>query len=267
MKKHYTRLAQTYRTVLALLLWLAISPCIAQRDNVPIQLIERESEAVIWFGQASAALRLQADAQLIAPGMLSELQRLTDELANAANTGIRHRVYVLNSPQENMFTLPTGEIFIFSGFLDKVENRDELAFGLAHEIAHFRLEHGRERFRNSFKVTSDAQITATILARIVAAATSASVGSVAGSLGTGVTGRIFDLIASQTGSYVGRIAAKVPVQLVAQSAAATLGRFSQAQELEADRLALVIMTKTGHSADAATTLIQKLSDRWHRGED
>jgi len=42
----------------------------------------------------------------------------------------------------NAFAAPGGFVFITTGMLDFVENEDELAFVLAHEIAHIEMDHG-----------------------------------------------------------------------------------------------------------------------------
>ncbi len=42
----------------------------------------------------------------------------------------------------NAFAAPGGFVFITTGMLDFLKNEDELAFVLAHEIAHIELDHG-----------------------------------------------------------------------------------------------------------------------------
>ena len=40
------------------------------------------------------------------------------------------------------FSFQTGQIFVFRGMLNLIENRDQLAVILGHEIAHVVLNHG-----------------------------------------------------------------------------------------------------------------------------
>jgi predicted Zn-dependent protease len=47
----------------------------------------------------------------------------------------------LNSLGANAFAFPTGDIYITSGLLELIENDDELAFIMGHEIAHVVLRH------------------------------------------------------------------------------------------------------------------------------
>lgn len=239
---------------------------VSQDSEISDQVFAKESEALLRLGHGTAAVRLQADVRLVAPLIEADLQQLVDEIAVAAGTGVRHQIYLINSPQVNLFTLPTGEVFIFAGFIDIVDNLDELAFGLAHEIAHFKLNHGRSTIRTSIRIQKDTQVTAAILSTIVAAAAASYVGITVSGLysGTANGAAVFDLlVAEQAGAFVGRVAAKIPVALVLQSAAGTLGNFSQEQELEADRLGLSIMKKAGYEPNAAIKVMKKFPDSRH----
>jgi predicted Zn-dependent protease len=55
---------------------------------------------------------------------------------------------VIDSPQINAFCLPGGKIGVFSGLLDTVENDDQLAAVIAHEVAHALAHHASERIAN-----------------------------------------------------------------------------------------------------------------------
>jgi predicted Zn-dependent protease len=52
---------------------------------------------------------------------------------------------VLRSRQVNAFCLPGGKVAVFSGLLDVVANKDQLATVLSHEIAHALAHHANER--------------------------------------------------------------------------------------------------------------------------
>lgn len=53
--------------------------------------------------------------------------------------------HVLESDQVNAFCLPGGKIAVFTGLLDLVENDDQLAAVIAHEVAHALAHHASER--------------------------------------------------------------------------------------------------------------------------
>ena len=62
---------------------------------------------------------------------------------------IQWTLYIIDSPATaNAVCLPTGEIFVYSGLLKICKNQDELAFILAHEVAHILMNHGGENFTN-----------------------------------------------------------------------------------------------------------------------
>jgi predicted Zn-dependent protease len=52
---------------------------------------------------------------------------------------------VISSRQVNAFCLPGGKVAVFTGLLRVVENEDQLATVLAHEIAHALAHHSNER--------------------------------------------------------------------------------------------------------------------------
>ena len=55
------------------------------------------------------------------------------------------KVHIIDSDMINAFVLPNGEIFVMTGMLKTVENDDELAGILGHEIAHAILNHPAEQ--------------------------------------------------------------------------------------------------------------------------
>ena len=55
------------------------------------------------------------------------------------------KLNVLRSDKVNAFALPGGKIFVFTGILQVVQNDDQLATVLSHEIAHVLAHHASER--------------------------------------------------------------------------------------------------------------------------
>ncbi|KAM9762313.1 metalloendopeptidase OMA1, mitochondrial isoform 1-T1 [Menidia menidia] len=54
-------------------------------------------------------------------------------------------VHVVDSPNVNAFVLPNGKVFMFTGMLDAVADKDQLTIVLGHEMAHAILEHSAEQ--------------------------------------------------------------------------------------------------------------------------
>ncbi|XP_023370888.1 metalloendopeptidase OMA1, mitochondrial isoform X2 [Otolemur garnettii] len=54
-------------------------------------------------------------------------------------------IHVVDSPDINAFVLPNGQVFIFTGLLNSVNDTHQLSFLLGHEIAHAVLGHAAEK--------------------------------------------------------------------------------------------------------------------------
>lgn len=81
-------------------------------------------------------------ADLVAPDYEHEdaavLQRLVDRLANhAEQAGTTFRVGISEQSEPSALARPGGYIVVTRGLPDQAESENELAFVLAHEIAHF----------------------------------------------------------------------------------------------------------------------------------
>ncbi|HXN50087.1 MAG TPA: M48 family metallopeptidase [Bryobacteraceae bacterium] len=61
---------------------------------------------------------------------------------------IRYNFHVLQSPEENAFALPGGQVFIFTGLLADIHSEAELAYILGHEMSHVDLRHAVEIYQN-----------------------------------------------------------------------------------------------------------------------
>src|SRR4051794_36718097 len=59
----------------------------------------------------------------------------------AVNPEIRYRVRVIEDPSLNAFAYPHGSLYIHTGLLARMENEDELATVLGHEMTHVEDRH------------------------------------------------------------------------------------------------------------------------------
>lgn len=57
---------------------------------------------------------------------------------------------VLDDENKNAFALPGGYVYIFKGLLEKLDNDDEIAAALAHEMGHICAKHSVKRLQSSF---------------------------------------------------------------------------------------------------------------------
>lgn len=243
---------------------LVVSIQVVQSEafEVSEERIQRaESEAVLGIGRANAAVLLQGVVVLLSPELQQEIQSLADEISDAAECDVKPRIHIINDHSMNLFALPSKDIFIFAGFLEKIENLDELAFGLAHEIAHVCLKHGHRKLKHTFHL----QYTGAFVTTLLASMASAALGEVA-RIGTQLdVGEMFqsayDLHVEETVSRIAsQTAAKVTSELVMQAMISAAGSYSQRQEEEADRWGMIYMKRAGYDPAAATTLMRKFLD-------
>jgi len=97
--------------------------------------ISFEKRMQVQAAFAEAALMQQSGIKLVAPDVQDQLQSLAADIAVRSGVDMTFRVHITNDPYVGTFSLASGDIFLPTGYLNMVENRDEIAFGLAREIA------------------------------------------------------------------------------------------------------------------------------------
>jgi len=146
-----------------------------------------------------------------------------------------YRFYVVKQHVYNAFATPAGHIFINSGLLAALENEEELAGILAHEIAHVVSRHISQNIDRSPKI-SLATLAGIAAGIFVGAGGAAALGNavVAGSLAAG------------------------------QSASLA---YSREDELQADQLALEYLYQAGYSGQGLLGSMQKIRTKQWIGTD
>ena len=110
--------------------------------NVKKATTDVDEKEEIAIGSDMAA-RLLGAAPLVADG---ELQRYVNNVgrwlaSQTERAGLPWRFGVLDAPQLNAFATPGGHIFVTRGLVARMNNEAELAGVLAHEIAHVLKKH------------------------------------------------------------------------------------------------------------------------------
>jgi len=59
-------------------------------------------------------------------------------------------IKVIDDDPLNAISLPGGYIYVFRGLIDKVDNDDQLAGVIAHEVGHITAKHGVKRMQNAY---------------------------------------------------------------------------------------------------------------------
>ena len=138
--------------------------------------------------------------------------------------------YVIKENNINAFAAPAGHVFIFSGMIRVMDNVDELASVMAHELGHVSARHLGSRIERSKKIGMATM--AGILAAILAG------GKVAGPLITG------------------SIAAGIQAEL----------GYSREDERQADQLGFKYTLRSGFNPNGMITTLKKLQrERWYGG--
>jgi len=72
------------------------------------------------------------------------IDRFAAEVMAGTGSPFTPKVTVVRSPLTNAFALPGGQVYYFSGLLERTETADEFAGVLAHELGHVVHRHGME---------------------------------------------------------------------------------------------------------------------------
>ena len=148
-------------------------------------------------------------------------------------------VRVLAAPEFSALCTPDGTIVITIGLLEQLDNEDELAFILGHEVAHaIYRHHDKDWYKKSqyYAVISGAAIqnVADVSSRIGL-----------GGIDTGNLNRGLDVA-----SHLAKLSANVLAP-----------QMSQSQEDAADALGFDLMVRAGYDSEAALAVMDKLSEQ------
>lgn len=91
---------------------------------------------------------LKSGDVLFGDSISAYLSDLLDEVLKN-NTDLRDslQIYYLRSDEVNAFTTPDGIIIVSAGLISQLANEAQLAFILCHEIQHYRLKHGFNKYK------------------------------------------------------------------------------------------------------------------------
>ncbi|NOY57921.1 MAG: M48 family metalloprotease [Calditrichaeota bacterium] len=72
-------------------------------------------------------------------------------------TGLDYKVYIVNEPDLDHFSLPGGSIYIFRGLIGIADNASEIAMIIAHEVAHLASRDAVQRVAKKYTYAFAAQ--------------------------------------------------------------------------------------------------------------
>lgn len=187
-------------------------------------------------GQIGRSVMLQlhnAGAVVDDPLLTEYLTSLGSQLASLTDAeGQSFNFFVVKDNQINAFALPGGFIGVNAGLIQAADNESELAGVLAHEISHVTQRHIARAAYDSQR-TSIMSIAAMLAAIVLGVATDMS--------GDALTGAV---TASQA------LAAQRQIN------------FTRANEYEADRVGMELLSSAGFDPNAMSTFFEKLGRRY-----
>jgi predicted Zn-dependent protease len=146
------------------------------------------------------------------------------------------KFYVIKTDGYNAFAIPGGHVFIYSGLLEAMQNEDQLAGILAHEIAHVYCRHISQQIDKSKKITM------------------ASVAGIAAGILVGMTGG------------GGKAAQAVTTGSMAAGQSAMLA-YSRDNEMQADQIGLKYLEQAGYSGEGLLEILKKIRSQQWFGSD
>jgi beta-barrel assembly-enhancing protease len=166
----------------------------------------------------------------------------------AANPDIRYQVRVIEDPTLNAFAYPHGSLYVHTGLLARMENEDELATVLGHEMTHVENRHMLRYQRSALNKQIGISLAALAAAVVLADAEGDA-------LGNG------DWAKAATIDVVGNLIVGLGLQLAFM---ASVNGYGRGLEVEADRGGFVKMAAAGYDLQQAPKVYQALLD--DRGE-
>jgi predicted Zn-dependent protease len=142
-----------------------------------------------------------------------------------------YHFYVVKNHEYNAFATPAGHVFVNSGLMEAMENEEELAGILSHEIAHVVCRHISQKIDRAQKIgiATLAGIAAGILLGVGGSASAAN----ALTMGSAAAGQSVEL------------------------------SYSREDEFQADQIGMVCLTKAGYDGNGLLSMLKKLwSRRW-----
>ncbi len=110
-------------------------------------------QMIIFSPQQELQMGYQSAQQILKKEPLSNdrrinalVQRVGKKIAAAADQpDYKWQFFVIEKDVLNAFCLPGGKVFVYTGLFKAVQNEDQLAVVMGHEVAHAIARHGAER--------------------------------------------------------------------------------------------------------------------------
>jgi beta-barrel assembly-enhancing protease len=209
-------------------------------------------EQALWESSREEEKKLLENVKLYQDPLLdSYLGQVVSRLnppGMAANPSIRYQVRVVENPTLNAFAYPHGSLYVHTGLLARMENEDELATVLGHEMTHVENRHMLRYQRAMLNKQIGLSIAAVAAAVVIADAEGDA-------LGKGDWGQ------AATIDVLGNLIVGLGLQL---AFLASVNGYGRGLEVEADQGGFVKMSAAGYDLQQAPKVYKALLD--DRGE-
>lgn len=179
-----------YNFCLALLLTITFSISCSKKEPDAVESCETFNINLFSIDQ-DRALGAQVDSQLVAqykdtildrnryPKAYAHLERIKNNILNSGKVQNKDKfdwqVKIINQDVLNAFCTPGGYIYVYTGIIKYLDNEDDFAGVLGHEIAHADQRHSTKSMTRDYGVS-------TLLGIVLGQGTAAQLASVAASL-------------------------------------------------------------------------------------
>jgi predicted Zn-dependent protease len=213
------------------------------RSFVPLR-----DEAALWEKSRAEEEKLLGQVKLYGdPGLDAYLEEVVGRLnppAMAANPAVRYRVRVVQDPTLNAFAYPHGSIYVHTGLLARMEDEDELATVLGHEMTHVEYRHMLRYQRSAHNKAVGLSVAAISAAVILAVAEGDAVDH-----GHWATAEVLDVF--------GHVLVDLGLELAFQ---ASVNGYGRGLETEADMGGFGKLAAAGYDLREAPKVYQALLD-------
>jgi len=135
-----------FRLLFLSLSFFIISGCSKTPYTNRNQVVIFSPQQELQMGYQSAQEILKKERVSNDPRLNAIVRKVGTKIARAAaQPGYQWQFFVIDKDVPNAFCLPGGKVFVYSGLFRAVQNEDQLATVIGHEVAHAIARHGAER--------------------------------------------------------------------------------------------------------------------------
>jgi len=144
---------QRFYAFICLLVLLIVTGCTTEYN-----LATRKQETLLYSSEREVKIgdriapKIEARYVMVTDVDVNErVERIFDRIVAVCDRkDLVYFVKIIDEDPLNAVSLPGGYVYVFRGLIDKVENDDQLAGVIAHEIGHITAKHGVKRMQNAY---------------------------------------------------------------------------------------------------------------------